>query len=301
VLETRTSRRGALAIGLAGLGVAATVGAGAVDGLHEHSNGRRVGTAARRRPAYGACPAEGGTSLAAQRSVTAKWGDGACVRQFFPGFAIPAPRDPAASLVHASWKPTSPDLVTPDRVAALTADLLPGDVVEVWHEPDTKVREGVLTTGQAVTFKNRFHDVVKQARPDLLVASTLSGWEADPGNPATRGDIEPWAVVRADLLGLDLDGAHPERLPYPDFQGEKETARAFVERHDAYRGWCVPEFGAPRIVSDTGGEARAQWLLACGLMLAESDAAYVALFEYPTVPGYELTSPAEMAAWNSFV
>ncbi|MDN4161923.1 hypothetical protein [Nocardioides abyssi] len=296
MLETRTSRRGVLAAGLAG---AAGVGAYAVVGR----GGGEPGVAAPGRPApsYGACPATGGTSLEAQRSVLAKWGAGACVRQFFPHFSVAAPRHPAASLVHASWKPASPALVSPARVAWLTSDLVEGDVVEVWHEADTKVRDGVLSLAQVVETKNRFHDVVRQVRPDLLVANTLSGWEADPANVVTRGDIDRWARVRADLLGLDLDGAHPERLPYPDFHAEKESARDFVDRHGDYRGWCVPEFGAPRIVDDTDGSARAQWLLACGIMLAEGDAAYVALFEYPTVPGYELTSDAELAAWHSFV
>ncbi|MBC9733418.1 hypothetical protein [Nocardioides marmotae] len=300
MLETRTSRRGAVVAGLAGV-AALGLGAGKVVGLPGRDGDLWVAEPAAARPAYGACPAEGGTSLEAQSSVLAKWGEGACVRQFFPAFSVPAPRDPAASVVHASWKPVAPGLVTPAAVAALTADLLPGDVVEVWHEPDTKMREGELTMREALALKNRFHDVVKQVRPDLRVACTLSGWEADPANPVTRGDIDRWAAVRADLLGLDLDGVRPERLPYPNFHGEMDTARDFVAQRGDYQGWCVPEFGAPRIETDVDGEARAQWLLACGLLLAESDPAYVALFEYPTSPGYELTSPAELSAWRSFV
>lgn len=298
--QARPTRRGVVVAGVVGAAGFGVLGTEVVRGLVDGPPPTGAGPL-RRGPAYGACPADGGTSLAAQRSVLDKWGHGACVRQFFPGFSVPAPRDPGVSVVHASWKPRAADVITPARVAALTADLREGDVVEVWHEPDVKVREGVLDLAEVVERKNRFHDAVRQARPDLRVACTLSGWEADPANPRTHGDLDRWSRVRADLLGLDLDGVHPEHLPYPDYHAEADGAVAFVAQHGGYRGWCVPELGAPRIEGDTDGTARAEWLLVCGLMLDGADAAYVSLFEYPTVPGYELTSKAELAAWGSFV
>jgi hypothetical protein len=240
-----------------------------------------------------------GTSATGQANVLTKWGDGAAIRQFFTGFGQVAPRDRRASVVHASWKPASLGVITDAAVTAATANLLPGDCVEVWHESDKKVRDGVYTHVEALARKNRFYDTVKRVRPDLLVVNTLTGWEAEPGNSTTRGNIDKWAAVKADLLGLDCDGIHG--WPYTNYDGEIAAAVAFVEKFPAYKGWCVPEFGTSRHTNDQSGATRAQWATTTAAKFKAAGAAYVCLYEFESTPGNAFTTPAELAAWRSLI
>lgn len=239
-----------------------------------------------------------GTTAAAQARVIDKWGSGIAVRQFFTAFSQVAPRDSRIGVVHASWKPTSVSAITETAVRAACANLRAGDVVEVWHESDKKVRDGLYTHSEALARKNRFYEIVKAVRPDLLVANTLTGWEAEPGNSATRGNIDKWAEVRADLLGLDCDGIHG--YPYPNYDGEIATARAFLAKFPAYKGWCVPEFGTSRdAANDASGQVRATWATSYGKKFAAAGAAYVCLYEYESTPGNAFSTAAELSAWRT--
>lgn len=245
------------------------------------------------------------TSLSAQARVIEKWGSYISMRQFFTGFEQVAPRDPRVGVLHCSWKPTSVDAITETAVRAACANLRPGDVVEVWHELDRKVRVGtrtlsgvLITHAVGLAMKNRFYDVVKAVRPDLLVANTLTGWEADPNNSTTKGNIDKWAEVKADILGLDCDGIHG--FPYPNYDGEIATAKAFLAKFPAYNGWCVPEFGTSRnATNDASGTERAKWAAGYAAKFEAAGARYVCLYEYESTPGNAFSTSAELAAWSA--
>lgn len=239
-----------------------------------------------------------GTSGSAQATVIGKWGQGVAIRQFFTGLGQIASRNPDAGIVHCSWKPASVSAITPTAVAAAVANLRPGDCVEVWHESDKKVRDGVYTFDEALRRKNRFYDVIQEVRPDLLVVNTLTGWEAEPGNTSTRGNIDKWAGVKADLLGLDCDGIHG--FPYPNYTSEIDTAVEFLEDFPAYKGWCVPEFGTSRSSQDPTGSARADWATNYANKFLAAGAHYVCLYEYESTTGNAFTTTAEINAWRSF-
>lgn len=258
------------------------------------------------RTVFGACPSwPGGQSLDAARRVAQKWGPGVAVRQFKGALAAPSTH-PDFALVHTSYKPSIAGLARGDfddqvrQVARTTPD---GHVLEAWHESDKKVNDGDYSHDVAVAAKNRFYDLVKETNPGVLVANTITGWQAEPKAPHF-GDLDRWGQVKADVLGIDLDGIVPTRLPYPSFDDEVAQALAFVERHAerGYRFYAVPEFGAPRIDSvDRDGAVRAEWLTHNAALFAETGALYVCLYEYDSTPNYALTTPAEVAAWQPWV
>jgi hypothetical protein len=246
---------------------------------------------------FGACPQAGGTSLAAAQTVIAKWGKGAAVRQFLGTGVAERPAD--AGIVHISWKPTLAQ-ITDTWVKSVTANLKPGDCVEVWHEADKKVTDGILTYTDAVARKNAFYDTVKRVRPDLLVVNTLTGWLLDP---KSKGDVERWAAVKADVLGVDCDGVRPTALPYTNYDDETRTALAFLEKHPTYKWFSVPEFGCPRIPSaDPDGKLRAAYHQKyADLWAASGKCLYVTLYEYNSNPNYSLETPAEKTQWAALV
>lgn len=249
---------------------------------------------------YGACPAAGGSGLAAAQAVIDKWGPGAAIRQFFPGGFTANPNHPdGASLVHTSYKPdlAAVNAGTLDAAITALAKATPaGDILEIWHEADLKVRKGTLDKTAVVAAKNRFYDLVKAANPHVLVATTYTGWLFEPKSGL---DPQDWSGVRADLLGVDLDGISVTAPPYPDWSDEIPAVKTCADQW-GYAGWCVPELGAPRAgTGDTDGAIRAAWATACAK--ACDGALYVAWFEYPTSPNYELTTTAEIAAWKTLI
>lgn len=235
-----------------------------------------------------------GKTASGQSAMLAKWGPSAG-RQFFEAMSNVAPRDPRLTRLHASWKPTLA-AITDAAVRAACVNLLPGDVVEVWHEADAKVKAGTLTFADVVARKNAFHDAVKRVRPDLVVANTLTGWTLDP---KSRSDVDRWGQVRADLLGADCDGIHS--WPYPNYDDEIAAALAFLAKFPAYSGWCVPEFGTSRQPEDADGSVRAAWAAGYGVKFAAAGAQHVPLYEYPSTVGNAFTTPAELAAWSALI
>ena len=252
------------------------------------------------RTLYGACPAAGGSGQAAAQTVITKWGPGAAIRQFFPGGFTATPNHPdGASIVHTSYKPDLAQVNTgalDDTITALAQATPAGDILEIWHEADLKVRKGTLDKAAVIAAKNHFYDLVKAANPAVLVATTYTGWLFEP----TSGlDPQEWAGVRADLLGVDLDGINVTAPPYPDWSDEIPAVKTCADQW-GYAGWCVPELGAPRAgTGDADGTVRAGWATACAK--ACDGALYVAWFEYPTSPNYELTTTAEIAAWKTLI
>lgn len=241
-----------------------------------------------------------GTSSQAQTNVIAKYGDGSAIRQFFTGLPQIAPRNAKASVVHASWKPASVAAITPEAVTAATANLKPGDCVEVWHEIDKKVRDGQFTKAEGIARKNKFYDVVKAVRPDLLVVNTLTGWELEPNNSSTKGNIDQWAEIKADLLGVDCDGVHG--WPYPNYDSEIQTAVNFVKKFPSYKGWTVPEFGTSRnAANDASGINRASWAASYAGKFKAAGAKYVCLYTYESTPGNDFTTDAEVNTWRGIV
>ena len=245
----------------------------------------------------GACPEAGGATLAAAQTVITKWGVGAAVRQFMGTAAAPRPAD--AGITHHSFKPTLAQITTA-WVTTITKDLKSGDVVEVWHEADKKVTDNILTKADVVGRKNAFYDIVKQVRPDLYVANTLTGWLFDPKSGKNPDD---WAVVKADILGVDADGVRPTALPYTNYEAETARAVKFLEDHPSYKYFSVPEFGCPRIPAlDADGTKRATYHdYYMNLWTATGKCLYVTLYEYNSSPNYSLETPAEISGFKAWV
>ncbi len=258
---------------------------------------------------FGACPFKGvsgaNPSITDMMKVVTKFGSGIALRVFvgqsdtLTKVARPSKTD--VDVMHVSFKPSTVMAITDAAVENAVSNLLPGDVVEVWHESDKKVRDGAYTMPECLARKNRFYDAVKAVRPDLLVANTLTGWEAEPSNPATRGNIDKWADVKADLLGLDLDGINT--YPYPNYDAEVQTAVSFVERFGGtYSGWSVPEFTVGRSsTQDPDGAKRVAWAKDIVTKIEAAGGKYVCWFDFNFTPLVALELPAEIDAWKALV
>jgi hypothetical protein len=185
-------------------------------------------------------------------------------------------------------------------IAAAAKATPAGDVLELVHEADNKVRGGSITYATVKAAKNHFYDKVKAAKPSVLVANTVTGWLADPKSGL---DVTQWGAIKADVFGIDNDGIHPSVLPYTNYDDEIATAVKFVSTYKAngYRYWAVPEFGCPRISTDTGGVARAKWMSAYGAKYKSSGALYADAYEYNSTANNELTTTAEVSAWKALV
>lgn len=255
---------------------------------------------------WGSCPVGGGTSLAAAQTVVTKWGSGVSVRQFFVDFAD-GPRFPTgAPLVHDSFKPDVASLIAGTLDSSITAWVngisVPQGVtfcVEVWHELDKKVRDGVIVLADGIAAKNRFYDLVKAANPSIKVVSTYTGWLFEPSSGL---DPSIYTPAKCDWLGIDLDGINPTNGNYPSFTSEISSMDSWVLQTANCTGWCVPEFGSPRdLTYDVNGDLRAVWMSNHGPLLG-GNARYVCNFEYPSGGAqYELTTSSEIAAWAALV
>lgn len=256
-----------------------------------------------RKTLFGACPSNpGGQSLAAAQSVVDKWGGRPAIRQFRSSIDVPnIPKD--ASITHNSYKPVVADVVSgklDSQIKALAEATPEGHMIEIWHESDSKVRGGSLVFNQIVAAKNRFYDVVKATNPKALVVNTVTGWLFEP---KAKLDFEQWSVVRADVLGVDLDGIIS--WPYPDFTDEIPKA-ADAARRWGYKGWCVPEFGMDiDATRDADGVVRTEWIKKYSKLCIDAGALYVAWFDWAMsaerTPGYILHTPTEVAAWKELV
>lgn len=249
------------------------------------------------RTLFGACPEKpGNAGLPGQTQVVNKWGKGAAARVFL-GTDV-AQRHPDVGLLHASWKPTLAQ-ITDAWVKQVTANLKPGDCVEVWHELDKKITDGVLTQADGEARKNKFFEVVARVRPDLLVVDTRTGWSLDP-----KSGKNPRAIkVRAHVLGVDCDGVRPTKLPYTNYDGETTTALAMIAEDNDYEWFAVPEFGCPRIpAEDPDGTKRATYHdVYAAKWKATGKCLFVTLYEYDSSPNYSLTTPAELAGFKKHV
>lgn len=252
---------------------------------------------------FGACPEKpGGTSLAAQAKVIAKWGRGAAIRVFCSGLGTAEARHPDAGIIHYSFKEFDrADVTDKAKVRETCKNMRAGDVVEVIHESDN---DGLDAKGVAdrIEHKNLFFDTVKEVRPDLLVAHTMTGWIFEP-----KSKLNPfvWAgKVKADVLGMDCDGIRPEKLPYTDYMDETRRMLEIVnDPANGYRFFAVPEFGCPRIPTlDPDGKIRAAYHDHYALEWRSSrKCLFVTLYEYDSSPNYSLTTELEKSGWRSHV
>lgn len=266
-------------------------------------------TAAVRDPLWvGACPRmPGGSSLNAAQTVINVWGNSGrvAIRMFGTSLSTPMAVPAASRLVHYSWKPTSVSAITPASVSTALGGAVGTDkilVAEVWHEIDKKIRDGVFSRNEGIARKNRFYDVVKDLYGDrVLVANTLTGWEADPDNSRTDGDIRGWADIDADLLGMDFDGIKPTSRSYVGYFDEIPSVHEFLasSRADLYSGWAIPEWGAPRYSGDPQGIYRATWHNNSLNRYRTEGCSYVTAYEYNSTPGYAMTTTAERAGWSA--
>jgi hypothetical protein len=251
---------------------------------------------------FGACPIGGGSSVAAAKTVAAKWGDHTAVRMFNSGGTLSVAADPALGLVHTSYKPDIAKFLAgdPATIAAAKAGIATarkGDVLEAWHEYDVKERHGTAPCDRATfaQFKKAFYDLVHATNPGVLVATTIALPRFDD-NP-----VDPWfKSLAGDILGVDFDGSR-NVTRYPAWTTYPAKIAAYI-KGSSYQGWAVPEFIHERIPTDPDGTQRAAFLTAGGTAMKAAGALYVLAFEYegsggrPTNP---LTTTAEVAAWKT--
>jgi hypothetical protein len=107
-------------------------------------------------------------------SVTAKWGVGASLRVFAQDIAAPT-HPVGASTVHTSFAlldyGVSRDQALRDvtagkydtQIAAAAKGASAGDAIELVHEADKKIADGITTWPVVLAAKNHFHDVAKAA------------------------------------------------------------------------------------------------------------------------------------------
>lgn len=252
---------------------------------------------------FGACPNKAG------KDAVAKWGAGAVVRIFKTAIA-PITRPAGASRVHVSYGIVSGnrdaaliDLAAgkyDTQITAAAKGTMAGDVLEIIHEADKKITDGVATWGPVLAAKNHFYDVVKKANPDVLVANTVTGWLADP---KSGNDFQRWGQIKADIIGIDCDGVNPKALPYPNYDGEIAAAVAFVKKYAAngYKYWSVPEFCATRMPVDPQSVERVKWMVTVTDKFKADKALYVAWYDYDMSVGNELTLTNEINAWSTLV
>lgn len=248
---------------------------------------------------FGACPSKpGGVSLAAAQKVPTKWGGRPSLRQFLGGWSNIAYRPSSVSIAHWSWNTLTG--MTQDTVKAALVNVLDGDVVEVIHEGDNKVRsKKSITLPNLIKGKNQFYDYVKAVRPNVLVANTLTGGILS--NYTADAVAEPYGAIKADVLGVDCDGVHdkepPLAIPYED---EIAEALAFAKKF-GYPYVAAPEFGTSRPSWDDGTQ-RAAWFKKYDQQFADAGFLYVCVYDYDSTPGNELVpgSP-EFAAHQPFI
>lgn len=251
---------------------------------------------------YGACPTNSGTT----EQVVSKYGQRVAVRRFLGDLSSVTTRPAGVGRLHTSWKPALGD-ITSSAVANALKACVDGDGVEVWHEGDKKVRDGKLSRADLVAVKNKFWTTVDELRragtiKQVKVVQTLTGWEADPKNSATHGDINGWADIKAEILGLDFDGIAPSSTNYVDYFDEIGSAAEFIARNAGYEGWCVPEFGAPRHADDTDGSYRAKWFAKIGRAARVTGCYWVCQYDYTMALDYRLTAGSkELETWRKLV
>ena len=254
------------------------------------------------RTAFGACSPKG----AKPADVVTKWGKGAGVRAFASG-GIPASawaRPAGAGVCHISAKPPIDVPLDEAAVVAWVAELLPGDIVEVWHELDVKYRNGSLAEAQVrqgLDRKAELQTILRRRRPDLRTAVTLSVWAfMDKGTYGADGPGGAgfYAHAGADLLGVDFDGIK-DVSRYPDFGGALANIGAFLATVGrGFDGFTVPEFIHPRIAADPTGGQRAAWLTEWAARFAGAGAVAVHLYDYDYRPGQVVAAGSpEHDAW----
>lgn len=259
---------------------------------------------------FGACPANGGNVA----SVVTKFGKGVAVRQFLSKIAAPT-FVAGVSVLHVSYslgagqttrEQIMQDVIAGKHDAEITAAAkvtIPAGVtlvMEIVHEADLKVSNGSMTFATAVAAKSHFYDVVKQANPKVLVANTVTGWLADP---ASHNDFQRWGQVKADIIGIDCDGAQAKSLPYTNYDDEIKAAKAFVTTFakNGYKYVSVPEWGTANLATDINGVDRVKWIMEYGAKFKAAGFLYVCWYDYHMVNDDRLLLTNEINAFKSLV
>lgn len=208
---------------------------------------------------FGANPVNpGGESASAAQGVVTKFGSGATVRQFLTDITTSGggpnwPAVPAGSLVHRSYKPTTD--VTNAQIDALIR-AAQGHWLTFWHESDN---DGLSSSAIAsrTALMNRLYDRnVALGRLVTVVHVVTGQFMSDYRDESWKA---PWRNVKADLIGVDMDGPQGYGVTYADELSE--TLRWIQEESiDGYVGWTVPEFGVARTSSDSNGSGRLAWM-----------------------------------------
>ena len=139
------------------------------------------------RTSFEACPPQS----ARPADVVAKWGPGAGVRAFGGDIAGTWRRPEVAGVCHVSAKPPIDVPLDEAAVVAWVAELLPGDMVEVWHELDVKAHKATLPTvgtdvpvltipvAAGVTTALAFGAIGKRLSAGIGIAVTANGAATD--------------------------------------------------------------------------------------------------------------------------
>jgi glycerophosphoryl diester phosphodiesterase len=276
---------------------------------------------------YGACspaPGSNGGNLAVD-----KWGSPLpAVRRFLNTNAWPATLDknPDSRLDHISFASTAAYATAfPTATAEHTKIInmlnsVPAAnrnklVLEILHEADHKVNgaagTGTYTVAQCIACKNKFYDVVKSVDSRFLVAATYTGYSFEINNTYNQ---DQWGPVKADILGIDLDGIHADPadvvngvIQYPNYDSEPGVAKAFIDKWAAngYKWVAMPEWGTSRdgwydpdgkgplpsqhIGVDTTGTQRAAWIKKYGEQwLHLPYLLYMTFYDFESTDGNEL-------------
>lgn len=235
---------------------------------------------------FGACPSgAGGYSAAAIQRIIDKWGTKAVARVFVNetgSWALPAVPS-SVRLLHISWKPDITKLLSgafdsqlSKLVAWATALQTAGTrvVLEVFHEADVKVRQGIGLWSDYLAAKNYFGHYVRNANPTLRTGHTMSVWTF---TPSAKLNPDTFAGVIADVLGVDCDGMNSPDA-YPDFTDAIWAAQKWAKAHGY--SLAIPEFGHERITNDTGGSKRALWMDQQAKVFEATGAEYVCFFDF---------------------
>jgi hypothetical protein len=258
------------------------------------------------RTLFGACPR---TTVAA---VGSKFGPTYSLREFdnAKGTAMVFERPADCDRLHGSSKlgflPSDAQLIK------LFAPFKDGDFWSANHEWDVK-HQNALKAGDASAeakrlatqqVNNACYDAIVRLRdakliPFVWVVNTIAVWRFSGGAQSPN-----LYFCKADYLGVDMDGTTTQAgTSYPDWASTTILANigSFVKA-SGYKGFTVPEFGWPQLLTDKDGAKRIAAIKAQIPRVVAAGALGVEWFDNDSNAswaGYPLNA-AETAVWKAF-
>ncbi|MFK8023992.1 MAG: hypothetical protein AB8G26_08530 [Ilumatobacter sp.] len=244
------------------------------------------------------------------RQNDARFGEIGVVRDFFPG--RPAGWNSSRMKIHADRDVVVSFKLTPQSILSGQHDTYlknwfntaPRDRVVYWayhHEPEGEVKNGEFTPAQyrrAWERLDRFADAA--CKPNMHATLILSAWTSRPqANPTyTAYDAGPDVI---DVLAFDPYNRifDPRGTVYDS--PEKIFGPINDVRVAENRPVGVAELGTRKVVGDTNGAKRAQWLRDMGAYAIEHEFAFVAYFQSTRGADWRLLDTRSVNAWKALV